>query len=73
MSDFQPLEDQSNLIPPCISIYINQRLPRDLTMGVLRQKSGISSLYFQIQIVIQAMPPHFPTATPPPCHRIGLS
>lgn len=48
MSDFQPLEDWSNLTPPHLNIYISQRLSGDLTMGVLRQMSGISSTYFQI-------------------------
>lgn len=48
MSDSKPLEDQSNVSLPHINIYINQRLLRDLTMEVLRQKSGISSTYFQI-------------------------
>lgn len=48
MSDYQLLEDWSNLIPPHINIYIIQRLSGDLMMGVLCQKSGISSIYFQI-------------------------
>lgn len=48
MSDFQLLEDQSNVIPPQINVYINQWLMRDLTMEVLCQKREIFSTYFQI-------------------------